>query len=248
LGATKKIFIGLGILVLITGIGVWQLLANLDSIVASLIESAGTEAIGTDVSVSKVKLDLKSGKATITGLTIRNPKGYEDKYIFSMDDISVAIDISTLSKNPVVINEIIVHQPRVVYELDKNNVSNADTLLKNMERKGSSDKKTAEAKGSSSEEIKLIIKKFRFDGGNLSVKNASAPDNNLEMKLPVIAINNMGASRGGATGNEIATEIVKKLVSEVVKSALKSGVNKAIEKKKEGILNKAGDSVKGLFK
>ena len=244
---TKKILIGLGVVILIAGIGIWQLFANLDSIVAGIIESAGTEAVGTDVSVSKVTLDLKGGKAAISGLTIRNPKGYQDKYIFAMDDIGVDIDISTLTKNPIVINEILVRQPKVFFELDKNNVSNMDTLTKNMKSKGSTEKKPDEAK-SDSEEIKLIIKKFRFDGGNLSVKSAAAPDKDIEQKLPVIAMNNLGAAKGGATGKEIATEIMTKLVSQVVKSALKAGVNKAVEEQKKNILDKAGDSVKGLFK
>jgi len=247
MSATKKVFIGLGVVVLIAGIGVWQLLANLDSIVAGVIESAGTEAVGTEVSVSKVKLDLQNGKATISGLTIRNPKGYSDKYIFSMDDISVGIDISTLGKNPIVINEIVIRQPKVVYELDKNNVANTDALLKNMNSEGSSDTQS-EKDSDSSEEIKLIIKKFRFDGGDLSVKNAIAPDKNIDMKLPAISINNMGSSKGGATVNEIATEIIKKLVPQIARAALKSGVNKAIENKKKSLLNKTGDSIKGLFK
>jgi len=246
MSAAKKVLIGVGVVVLVAGIGVWQLFANLDAIVAGIIQSAGTEAVGTDVRVSGVKLDLKSGKATISGLTIRNPKGYSDKYIFSMDDISVGIDISSLNKNPIVLNEILVRQPKVVYELNKDNVSNMDALLKNMKSKASSDKKPAET-NDSGEEIKLIIKKFRFEGGNLAIKTTAAPDNNIEQKLPVIAINNIGASKGGATVSEVATEVVKKLVSQAVKSALKSGVNKALEKEKKNLLNKAGDSVKGLF-
>ncbi len=247
MSATKKVLIGLGVVILVAGVGVWQLFANLDAIVAGIIQSAGTEAVGTDVRVSSVKLDLKNGKATISGLTIRNPKGYTDKYIFSMDDISVGIDVSSLNKNPIVINEILVRQPKVIYELNKDNVSNMDALLKNMKSKESSDKKPAET-NESGEEIKLIIKKFRFDGGDLVIKTAAAPDKNIEQKLPVIAMNNIGASKGGATVNEIATELVKKVVSQAVKSALKSGVNRALEKEKGNLLNKAGDSIKGLFK
>ncbi|HED15666.1 MAG TPA: hypothetical protein ENI64_02425 [Gammaproteobacteria bacterium] len=122
-----------------------------------------------------------------------------------------------------------------------------DALLKNMKSQNSSDKKPAET-NDSGEEIKLIIKKFRFDGGNLAIKTAAAPDKNIEQKLPVIAMNNIGASKGGATVNEIASELIKKVVSQAVKSALKSGVNKAIEKEKKNLLNKAGDGIKGLFK
>lgn len=246
MSAGKKILIGTGVLVLIAGIAIWQVFANLDAIVAGLIEKAGTEAVGTDVRVSKVGLDLKGGKAVISGLTIRNPKGYQDKYIFSMDDIGVDIDTSTLTKNPIVINEVLVRQPKVFFELDKNNVSNMDTLKKNMQRTDTSKEKTDKAAGDG-EEIKLIIKKFKFDGGNLSVKSAAMPDKDLNQKLPVISMSNIGAAKGGATANEIATEIVKKLVSQAVNSAVKAGVGKAVEEQKQNLLDKAGDKVKGLF-
>jgi len=73
-------------------------------------------------------------------------------------------------------------------------------------------------------------------GIDISTLSKNPTDKNTDVKLTAIAIDNMGAAKGGATVNEIATEIVKKMVPQIVKAALKTGVNNAIENKKKNIL------------
>lgn len=243
----KVILISLGVLVLIAGIILWQVLSNLDSIVADVIENVGSDVVSTEVAVSNVEIDLKGGKATISGLTIENPEGFSNKYIFSMDDVAVDIELSSLGKSPIVINEILIRQPKVFFEVDKNNVSNMDVLLKNMEKEDSPEEKKEEAEGDG-REIKFIIKKFRFDGGNLSVQNVVEPDKNIDQKLPVITMDNLGAAKGGATGKEIASEMISSLASQVAKAAIRARVDKTVEKEKEKLMDKASDKLKGLFK
>jgi len=243
----KVILISLGVLVLVAGIVVWQAISNIDSIVADVIENVGSDVVGTEVAVSNVEIDLKGGKATISGLTIENPEGFSNKYIFSMDDVAVDIELASLGKSPIVINEILIRQPKVFFEVDKNNVSNMDVLLKNMENEDSSKEKKEEARGDGGE-IEFIIKKFRFDGGNLSVQNSAEPDKNIDQKLPVIAMDNLGAAQGGATGQEIAREMIRSLTSQVAIAAIRAGVGKAAEKEKEKLMDRASDNIKGLFK
>jgi hypothetical protein len=84
-----------------------------------VIESAGSDVVGTEVRVSNVAIDLKGGKAAISGLTIETPGIYTKKYIFSMDDIAVDIEVASLGESPIVINEILIRQPRAFFEVDK---------------------------------------------------------------------------------------------------------------------------------
>lgn len=245
----KVVLIGVFVIIAVIGVAIWQIFANLDAIVAGVIENVGTEVLQTPVKVKTVKLDIKGGKAGISGMTIKNPAGFSDPYVFSMDDIAVDIDVSSLGKNPLVIEEILIRQPKVFAEVNKDGVSNLQTLSKNIEASssGTEDKQEPAATDESGEELKLIIKKFRFEGGNLKASSQIEPDKKIDQALPVIRMDNLGANTGGATGQEIASEMMKILVAQATEAAVKAGLDKAIEKEKENLMNKAGDKLKGLF-
>lgn len=245
----KVVLIGVFVIIAVIGVAIWQIFANLDAIVAGVIENVGTEVLQTPVKVKTVKLDIKGGKAGISGMTIKNPAGFSDPYVFSMDDIAVDIDVSSLGKNPLVIEEILIRQPKVFAEVNKDGVSNLQTLSKNIEASssGTEDKQDPAATDESGEELKLIIKKFRFEGGNLKASSQIESDKKIDQALPVISMDNLGADTGGATGQEIASEMMKILVAQATEAAVKAGLDKAIEKEKENLMNKAGDKLKGLF-
>ena len=245
----KTILIGVFVIIAVIGVAIWQIFANLDAIVASVIENVGTEVLQTPVKVKTVKLDLQNGKAAISGMTIKNPAGYSDPYVFSMDDIAVNIDVSSLGKNPLVIEEILIRQPKVFAEVNKDGVSNLQTLSKNIETSSSSkeEKQEPAATDETGEELKLIIKKFRFEGGNLKASSQIEPDKKIDQSLPVISMDNLGADTGGATGQEIASNMMNILVVKATEAALKAGLNKAVEKEKEKLMDRASDKLKGLF-
>ena len=245
----KVVLIGVFVIIAVIGVAIWQIFANLDAIVAGVIENVGTEVLQTPVKVKTVNLDITGGKAGISGMTIKNPAGFSDPYVFSMDDIAVDIDVSSLGKNPLVIEEILIRQPKVFAEVNKDGVSNLQTLSKNIEASssGTEEKQEPAATDESGEELKLIIKKFRFEGGNLKASSQIEPDKKIDQALPVISMNNLGADTGGATGQEIASEMMKILVAQATEAAVKAGLDKAIEKEKENLMNKAGDKLKGLF-
>ena len=244
----KTVLIGVFVIIAVIGIAIWQIFANLDAIVASVIEDVGSEVLQTPVKVKAVQLTLKDGKAGISGMSIKNLSGFSDPYVFSMDDIAVDIDVSSLGKNPLVIEEILIRQPRVFAEVNKDGVSNLQTLGKNIEA-STSKQETQEpaATDESGEELKFIIKKFRFEGGNLKASSQLEPDKKIDQSLPVISMNNLGADTGGASGQEIAKEMMKILVARATEAALKAGLNKAVEKEKEKLMDKASDKIKGLF-
>lgn len=248
--AGKIILVGVAVVVAVVGIAIWQIFANLDTIVANVIQNVGTEVLQTPVKVKTVNLELKNGKAGISGLTIKNPEGYSDPYVFSMDDIAVSIDVKSLGKNPLIINEILIRQPEVFVEVNNDGGTNLDTLSKNIKASSSDtaeEKKEPSATDEAGEELKFIIRKFRFEGGNLKATNQIEPDKQIDQALPAISMDNLGADKGGATGQELATEMMKILVAQATEAALKAGINKAIEKEKENLMNKAGDKLKGLF-
>ena len=89
----KTVLIILGAAVLMLAAVIWQVVANLDSIVAGAIEDVGTRTLKTEVTVSGVSIDLKGGKARIAGMTIANPEGYSNANLLEMEGIDIDLDL-----------------------------------------------------------------------------------------------------------------------------------------------------------
>jgi len=264
----KKALIGVAALLLVVVVGLVFVWSNLDSIVKEAIQTYGSEATKTTVSVADVKLDLAEGKATISGLKVGNPAGFTDPYIFELGMISTNIDTSTINQNPIVIDEIIIKAPAVVYEINSEGVSNVDVLKKSLASgSGSSGKSSSTSSAYSSddskagEELKMVIRKLIVEGTSARVRIAALGGMEQTVKLPRIVMTDVGKKSGGASATEVAQALSSKLIGNVKGSVAKLGVGKYLGKSADmfkggldkvgevggGAAEKAGDALKGLF-
>ena len=229
----KKVLIGVGGVVLVLVVFIWQVIANLDSIVAGVIEDVGTDVLKTKVSVSGVSIDLKEAKAGIAGLTIANPDGYSRANLFEMEGIEIDLDLSSLGKNVLVIEAIRIHNPKVIFEGDATGGSNMQTLLNNIER-GSSDDGAA----TDGESTKMIIDYLEFSGGQVKASTDLKPGEVLDIKLPGIKMSDIGRAQGGVTADVVAKEITGELAGAIISAVARASIEKVIEKKKKDLLDK----------
>jgi len=228
----KALFV-VGGIVLLLAIIVWQVAANLDSIVAGVIEDEGSQALKTDVRVSGVSIDLKAGKAGIAGLTIANPDGYSSAKLFDLEGIEVDLDLSSLSDDVLIIESIRIQNPKVNFEVDKAGENNMQTLLNNIESEASEGGDAAEG-----EALKMIITKLEFSGGQLRATSELKPGEELDLKLGAIKMSNIGKPEGGVTADVVAQEITSELAGVILTAVAKAGITKTIEKKTKGFLDK----------
>lgn len=112
----KLLYIILVILALIVG-GIILLVNNLDSVVRRAIEVAGTNALGTEVRVGSVDLDLARGSATLSNFSIANPPGFSTDDMVRFDELFVALDLASLSSDVIRINSVRTVNPSVMYEM-----------------------------------------------------------------------------------------------------------------------------------
>lgn len=229
----KNILVVVGIAVLVVIVGIWQLLANLDSIVAGVIEESGSEVLKTDVSVSGVSIDLKGGKVAIAGMTIANPDGYSNALLFEMEDIAVDLDLDSLNEDVLVINAIRIQNPKINFEGTADGGSNMQTLMDNINSHASESNSEA-----SSDELLMIINSFELSGAQVKAISEMKPGEPTEIELPAIKMSGIGKGQGGVTAEVVAQEITHELISTVLNAAAKAGIQKAIEKKKQGFLDK----------
>ena len=249
----KKVFVGLVVVIVILGVVVWRLYANLDLIVAKTIEDVGTEVTGTSVAVSGVQLHLLDGQAAISGLEIANPAGFSNPDIFKLGKIAVSIDVESLKGSPIVVEELVVAQPQVFYEINQSGISNLSALKKNIDSYSASKtpppgQQQPAATEPAGEPVKLVIRKLRFEGGHLSATSAMAPDRKIETDLPAFRLINIGQATGGATSDQVAKEVLDGLVKQASEAAAKAGADKVKDEVQQKAIDAIDEKVGGALK
>jgi len=252
----------------LTGVLIFFLIFSMDSLVTMAIEKYGSAALQTEVTLDKTKISLTSGKGTLSGLRVGNPKGFETDTAFQLGKISMTLDARTITKGTVVIKEIVIAGPQVTYELGPKG-SNLDALQQNATGKASegsgAGNEAQPANGTKKEGKKLIIESLIIRDGKVNVSTVGLQGKKMTVDLPTVRMANIGKKEGGATPAEVIKKLIDALnkatggavknlglgkVADQVegavkgaKEALEKGDPKQIQKKAEEI----GDAVKGLF-
>ena len=128
---TKKILLIAAAVVVAAAVLLLTTLGSMDKLIQAGIEKYGSEMTKADIKLDKVDVDLSSGKATLQGLYVGNPKGFETEYLTKLDEIKVALDLESITSSPVIIKEILIQGPVFNYEMASGG-SNLDAVLKNV--------------------------------------------------------------------------------------------------------------------
>ncbi len=218
------------------------------------VEKYGPEVTQTPVRLDSVELSFLSGNGTIKGLYVGNPDGYKSENIFALGEIDIDIaPMSVISGDKIIINKIIIQKPEISYEKTLMS-SNIKALLKNIEAyTGSAEENAPEPEEAAPAEEgsakQVVIKQLVIEDGTIFVGLMGA---GTTVPLPRIEMNDIGED-----GNKKSLpEIIDLVLTEVLKSVgpaiadagnLVGESGKAALKEGEGALEKATDSIKGLF-
>lgn len=233
----RKLSIIALLLLLLVGGGFFYLASNLNGIVAGIIETQGSRAIGTSVSVSGVDIRLTEAAAGISGLRLANPSGFDGNAI-ELGSFSVKLDASSLSSDTIVINNVTVDGARVnVIQTASGN--NLQKLMAGMPT-GASESASSEEASSKT----VIIDQFTLNGVSASV---SIPQLNetREVALPPIVVRDIGRATNGATAAQVAQQILKPIIEKAIASATTDSIK---ERAGEKINEAVGGFLKGLKK
>ncbi|MBI5791344.1 MAG: hypothetical protein HZA63_07705 [Rhodocyclales bacterium] len=234
----KKAAIVLLVLAIAIGAAGYWLSGNIDHMVRDAIASYGSAMTRAKVSVGDVAISTTSGKGSIRRLEIGNPSGFKTSHALKVERIDIAIDVGTIAKDVIIIHSIIIDGPDVIYEKGEG-TTNFDAIQKNIAAYlGPTDK------GKKDTGPKLIVEALTISNTKAHASAAFMGGKTLTVPLPDISLRNVGKSRGGITPGELGQEIAAAL-----KSKLTGSVNFDRLLKSTGqALDKAGDSIKGLFK
>lgn len=267
----RLLMVGVVVLVL-GGVAVFFLVSNLDMLITRGVEHFGSEITQTQVSLKETEISPSSGKGAMRGFKVGNPEGFHTDSSLEFGEVSLVLDVATLTAPTVVVKEIVVATPEVTYELGDGG-SNIDAIKRNIESYlksvglGEGGGKT-EVKKDDSGGKKLIIEKLSVREGKVNISAALLKGQSMTVSLPAIELRGIGKEKGGASPGEVAEKVFgafsqgigkvveplnldkAKEVVEGVAGALSESIGEGAESSKEALdkgLESVGDSVKGLF-
>jgi hypothetical protein len=252
----KKILLFGGLAVLVLAIAAYVTLQFfLGSIVTAGVNRFGPVMTQSPVELKSAQLSPLTGVGTLSGLTVGNPKGWTTPHALRLSKIHVDVEPSSLFRDLVIINEIVIDQPEFIYET-KIVASNIGDLLSNIEQ-ATGGNKAAEPASKDGKPLKMIVKKFTLRNGKVTVGLGAQA---VAMPMPPVELTDIGVAEGGATPAGVAFAVMRSITTSVVvasKDALikvggTSGAAAADAAKKTGAAAaeaaKQGiNAVKGLF-
>ena len=234
----KKILIAIAAVVVVLVVAVVFLLGNIDRIVKGTMEDVGSELLGVPVKVATVEISLKNGNGQITGLTIANPTSFSAQNAFQMDMIRIGLDLKSLGKQPLVINELNIKNPVIQLEAKEDGSSNLQALLNNIDKNSAkADKKAAEQPASEAtpkgEPIKISFGKLAITGATVHV-NAPGQEPQ-EVVIPDIVEENVGGETG-LTPGQTGKFIIGKITAGSLENTIKKSLTKKVEEATKGFI------------
>ncbi|MEO0411507.1 MAG: hypothetical protein AAF221_06685 [Pseudomonadota bacterium] len=251
----KFLLIVVLLLVIVIGGGGFYVYQNGTKLMRQAVLDYGPEVTGTSVGLSDVSLMPFNGQAGIAGLKVGTPTGYSAPYTFKVDKIDIKIKPATLIDDVLVIENIDIIAPSVVFE-PKGKASNLTEVQKNVERYTAASDPNAEPVGPE----KVIVQRLAirqpevvvFAKGLIGEQSVTADD---------IVLTGIGADTGGVPPEEVATAIMAEL-QPVIMSSLRSKAGAALlkgvvdgklddiipsGKVKDALKGDVGSKVKGLL-
>lgn len=257
----KNIIIIIAVVIVLLIAGVIFLIGNVDSIIKTGVETVGPKLLKAPVTLSDVNISVFKGTGSIKGLVVGNPEGFETDYAFKLGNVSLDLDVKSVTSDKIHLRSLIIDSPEIMYEgsLGKNNnlsrlQSNIEEITSRSGEKDSEDDSSESSEGDSEGSSKKIqIDYLKISGAQVNASLDILMGKTLKVGIPTIELRDIGKEKE-ATIADVVKEVLSKInssVFQVVKEKASDIVNidgvKEIkdnigEKAKEGI-----DKIKSLF-
>jgi len=226
--ARNVIFSLILVLFLVAVGGAWWLFMSIDGLVKQAIEHWGPQITGVSVSVDSVRIQAAEGRGMIRGLAVGNPKGFDAKHALTLGEIHVTIDPASITKDVVVIKELLLVAPSVVYERGQGS-DNLTLIQKHV------DAWVAQNAGAKKDGPG---RKFVID--SVIIKDGKAHfGTTISLPMPDLQLRDVGRNSNGATAGEVVKQVWGAIQHSIsilalrVGSAIKEGASGAVESVKK---------------
>ncbi len=217
-GLLVKIILGiLAVLVVLLVVAI----VLIDPIAKNALEKGAPLVLGTNVSVERIHIEPFKGRVEITSLIIDNPNdSYSSEYAIKLGDIVADIDLGTVTKDKIRIEEMVMKDIDVVYETNVLN-SNLQEILANVQKLDTAEKKEHQEEEKSGEEkkektLQVDLIELESVGVTVQAKGAAA---GLPIKVSMDPMRNLGTDEEGITPVGLTLRILGAIVTTAIKTA-----------------------------
>jgi uncharacterized protein involved in outer membrane biogenesis len=219
---TGKVFLGIVlVVVLLVAAALYYVGANLDSIVARIIEEKGSEATQTQVRVGNVDIDIRGGTGRIAGLRVDNPDGFSDEPAIRFEEFRIRMDPMAVRADPIVIGEISVDGAEILLE----QTAAGNNLRTLQEALGGQPPESDSGDGP-----EVIIERFTLSESRVNVRIPQLNENR-QVTIPRIVISDIGRASNGATASEVARQVLEPVIRRSLESAAAAGIENKVQEK-----------------
>jgi hypothetical protein len=234
-------WIALIVVALVVGAGVYYFSANLNSMVARVIETNGNKVTETDVNVSGVVLTLRDSRGSIDHLTVASPAGYHANDVFTLGNITVVLDGKSVVGNVVRIEEVHISAPVVFAEFTKTGSSNIGELRRRVEDYAGA---AASGRAAKPNQKRIRIALLVLEKGRIEIDASALGVEKRTIDLPEIHVTDVGGT-GGAAPDDIAKEILVAVARAATSELAHAEIHDLIGKQLGG--HSVGDKVKSVL-
>lgn len=233
------------IVVIVSGI---VFFANLNTIAKVGIENVASYVLQVDVSLQKVKVSLLGGSVKLKGLVIGNPEGFKTEKAFSVDEVTVKVDIKSFTTDEPNIKLISIKSPEITLEQGFKG-SNLSQLVENASRFES---KEAEEPPEGSQK-KIKIDKIVINGAQIALSAPVLQGKEISFPLPGIELNDIGGEKERVSIAEAMQLFFTEILSQSIKAGggiippgLDESLQKSLDSALEGIRDASGVLKEGV--
>ncbi|MBQ72533.1 MAG: hypothetical protein CMJ67_06465 [Planctomycetaceae bacterium] len=213
----KRVILGLSLVVVI---GLVIVYFTLNTIVASEIESAATDALGVETTVSSVNIGLFEGRSTVSELQIKNPKGYQGNFL-TLDEGILGLSIGSVFSKRIEVKEITLDSIHLNL-IERVGGSNLGTILDHSDD-GSSEDESSSSDSSSDggDDQKFIIDLVSVKDIEITIAIEPVTSEHQPTKLTIdeIVVRDIGRKENGVTLDQVMSILVKSIVGSAAKAA-----------------------------
>lgn len=217
----KKLLIGLVVLVVVAGIGVYVLLLYADSLVRAGIEQASTQATGQKTTLASAHVAILSGSLTLDQLTISNPTGFDNPLIFRMGDAQAQVTLASLLEETIEIP--LIRLEHIQLNLIRNNKGeqNLKVILDRLRSMADAGQKPGEPRTEPRTDAKpgkqFIIRKLVIDDVHIRIEGYGSKQQ--QFKLPPIVLENIGSTTGrGVVIQDLAGIVLREITKQMLEN------------------------------
>jgi uncharacterized protein involved in outer membrane biogenesis len=227
--AKKIIWSVVIVLVILVIIGAIIASAFLGDITKKAIETLGPRITKVSVTVDQVHLSLLTGSASVKGLVVGNPQGYQAPQAISAGLIAVDLNPLSVLSDKIVVHSLRMESPDITFEggLRGNNLSQ---ILDNVNGSAQQSAQNGGAVPAGPNAPAKPSKKYEVDdlvitGAKVHVLLTDLGGKEQTLSLPPIHLTGLGKSQEGITVADLSRSVLDAIVAQTVKTVAANATN-----------------------